>query len=96
MSRERRGRPRPAWLVVTEVIIRKLPALKRFTHHPSCHVCLFEDVQRYSSTLSQCFVTVVAKSCEGLLGQLVATVADNQPGEIPMSSSLKPCDGLDE
>ena len=26
-------------------------------------------VQRYSSDLSQCFVMVVAKSCEGLLGQ---------------------------
>ena len=25
------------------------------------------DIQRYSSSLSQCFVTVVAKSCEGLL-----------------------------
>ena len=58
-----------------------------------------EDViQRYSSSLSQCFVMVVAKNCDDLLllGQLVATVAAHQPEEFPKPSPLKPCDKLDE
>ena len=50
----------------------------------------------YPSSLSQCFFTVVAKNCECMLGQLVATVAAHHPGDSPKSSSLKPCDRLDE
>ena len=53
-------------------------------------------LQRYSSTLSQCFVTAVAKIWESLLGQYVATVAAHQPGEFPESSTLNPCDRLNE
>ena len=37
-----------------------------------------------------------AKSCEGLLGQNVAKVSAHQPGEVPKSSSLKPCIQMDE
>merc|ERR1719264_930079 len=47
-------------------------------------------VQRYSSTLSQCFVTVFAESCEGLLGQYLARASAHPPGEFSKSSSLKP------
>ena len=37
-----------------------------------------------------------AKSCEGLLGQNVATVSAHQPGEVPKSSSLQPYQRVDE
>ena len=38
----------------------------------------------------------VAKSCEGLIGQYIAGEVARQPGEFNKSSSLKPCDRVDE
>ena len=38
------------------------------------------------------FATFFCVSCEGVLGQQVASVASLQPGEFPKFSSLKPCE----
>ena len=45
-----------------------------------------------ASYLSQDFIMFIHVSCQGLPGQYVATVAANQPEELPKTLSSKPCD----
>ena len=57
---------------------KQLPSMLPGTAAPGCCLVSFhflwailcpQAVQRYSSSLSQCFVTAVDESCDGLLGQ---------------------------
>ena len=52
--------------------------------HPVCHNVLL------------LLVLNISRACLPLLGQQVATVSAHQPGVSPKTSSLKPCDRLDE
>ena len=67
--------------------LRRFPAYQLRNGDNGVHA-----VQSFFPRMSQCFVRFFCASCEGLIGQYVAAVSANQPGQFPKTLSSKPCD----
>ena len=64
--------------------------------HFLCNMHSIHSVHHCSSIPSLCFVMFFCMSCEGLLGQSVATVLVHQPGEFPKKHTTKDHKEVDE